>query len=408
MLTASARKHSAHSAIDRAVRAALASKDGRHPRIASSFHRLLRHVRRRSALLRSTRAEARIDAAELSRIVEGLLALASHDLIWIREPEAWEPDVGNPYPQFSSLASHLLAAYTVPTFMTSVWFKGQDAGARRQQGWFAHMGQGRNIRTAELPLPLTKRMAHHFLLAPDHLTVEQALRWGQTRGLGGSKPLALAVAASRLGQSFGAEEFWGTVVQFFANHPDLDVTQVALIVDYLHHQKFVADEVLVDEGAFLGMGPAQPNLSMKGRTPRSLLRLVREWRAGLTAPKQRVGVDWQPSGIGGLRYVEREAAEGLRCWTIRELVCGEALRQEGAAMRHCVASYAGACARRQTSIWSLRFEDGERRFRVMTIEVNPITRTIRQARRHRNAPPNAKALGITKLWAEREGLRLAL
>ena len=115
---------------------------------------------------------------------------------------------------------------------------------------------------------------------------------------------------------------------------------------------------------------------------------------------------WKPSGIGEFRHVEREAPEGLRCWTIRELTSSEELRREGEAMRHCVASYAGACARRETSIWSMRFENDERRFRVMTIEVDLATRTICQCRRRSNASANEKAVGMMRLWAEREGLKL--
>ena len=122
-------------------------------------------------------------------------------------------------------------------------------------------------------------------------------------------------------------------------------------------------------------------------------------------PRDVATLSWKPSGIGAFRHVEREDDEGLRCWTIRELTSGEQLRREGAAMRHCVASYAGSCARRTTSIWSMRFEGGGRRFRVMTIEVDPATRTIRQARRRGNAPPNDKALGVLRRWAGREGLR---
>ncbi len=54
----------------------------------------------------------------------------------------------------------------------------------------------------------------------------------------------------------------------------------------------------------------------------------------------------------------------------------------------------------------MRFENGERRFRVMTIEVDRATRTIRQARGQRNATPNDKALGVLRVWAGREGLRM--
>jgi hypothetical protein len=224
--------------------------------------------------------------------------------------------------------------------------------------------------------------------------------------MGGARPLALAVAATRLGRSFEAEGFWGTVVRFLVDHPDLDTAHVGPVVDYLQHQRFVPQDILIEEGELTGLGPPQPDLSMKGRTSKSLLRQVREWHESLSVSSEVASLAWKTSGIGAFRHVEREADEGLRCWTIRELTSGEQLSREGAAMRHCVASYARACARGTTSIWSMRFEDGERRFRVMTIEVKPATRTIRQARRRGNAPPNDKALVVLRRWAGREALKL--
>src|SRR4051812_10912535 len=181
-------------------------------------------------------------------------------------------------------------------------------------------------------------MAHHFLQAPDHLVVEAALRWGQVRGMGGARPLALVVAATRLGRSFEAEDFWGTVVRFLVDHPELDPAQVGPVMNYLQHQRFVPQDILVEEGEMTGLGPTQPDLSMKGRTPRSLLRQVGEWHERLKRPRESASMSWRPSGIGAFRHVEREADQGLRCWTIRELTSGEQLRREGAAMRHCVAS----------------------------------------------------------------------
>ena len=48
-------------------------------------------------------------------------------------------------------------------------------------------------------------------------------------------------------------------------------------------------------------------------------------------------------------------------------------------MRLCAATCARACAGRETSIWSMRFENAGRRHRVLTLEVDLATRTIRQA-----------------------------
>ncbi len=405
MLTVSARRNSASTAIDRAVRDALGTVAGRHLPTRAAFDRLLRHVRCRSDLLRPARFGGRFGARGYGEVVTGLLSLATHYTDWLRPVDTWEPAGDNPLPQFSSLARHLLATYPVPGFMTGVWFRGRDAEARRQQGWFLHIGSGRNIRKADLPLPYTKMMAHHFFQAPDHLTVEAALRWGQVRGLGGSKELAQAVAATRLGSSFESEDFWLTVLHFLVNHPELDLGHVGPVVDYLHNQKFVPQEGRWEQGDLVELGPPQPNVSMKGRTPRSLLRQVGEWHDQLKHPRNIALLRWRPCGIGGFRHIERDTSAGFRCWTIRELTCSEELRREGEAMRHCVGSYVGACARHETSVWSMCFQNDEQQFRVMTIEVDPVSRTICQARRRGNAPPNEKALGVMRLWAGQEGLR---
>jgi PcfJ-like protein len=404
MLIARIRKNAANAAIDKAVREALAAA-GKVGRTRTSFELLLRRARR-SGLIDHASSGGRSSATGCGEIIAGLLRLASNHKAWIRPVEEWVPLGTSPLPRFSSLARHLLAAYPPPHFMTRVWFEGRTVEARRRQGWYLHIGSGRNIRTADLPLPYTKKMAHEFLQAPDHFTVEAALRWGQVRGLGGSKELALAINATRLGRSFESEDFWATVVHFFVNHADLDLDQVGPVVDYLHHQRFIPEELFLNDGFRVELDPPQPNLSMKGRTPRSLLRQVGEWHAKLKRPRKSPLLMWKPSGIGEFRHVEREAPEGLRCWTIRELTSSEELRREGEAMRHCVASYTGDCARRETSIWSMRFEDDERRFRVMTIEVDLATRTICQCRRRNNASANEKALGVMRLWAESEGLKL--
>ena len=74
--------------------------------------------------------------------------------------------------------------------MDAVWFIEDGEEARRQQDWFSHIGAGQNMRTAEVPTELSKKMAHHFLQAPEHYTIEEALRYGQIKGQGGGDDLA--------------------------------------------------------------------------------------------------------------------------------------------------------------------------------------------------------------------------
>ena len=395
------RKAGAKAALDRAITEAFATIPGPHSATTAAFGRLLRSIRERSDLLRPRTTLGRSDRDGVDEVLAGLLALATCH--WLRPVEDWKPTGEGLRSQFASLVGHLLAAYPVPAFLASAWPRESTAEAWRHRGWYLHVGVGQNIRHADLPLPYTKLMAHHFLQAPDHFSISEALRWGQVRGLGGSAGLARAVASTRLGRSFEAEDFWATVVIFLVARPEIDLTHVGPIIDYLHDRKFVAEEVLADDGELLALDPPQPDLTMKGRTPRALLRQVGEWQRRSKGPTKLATLRWSPSGIGSYGGAE---PEGQRCWTIRELTRGDELRREGEAMRHCVATYAGACVRRRTSIWSMRFENAGSRYRVMTIEVDPATRTICQARRRTNASPNEKALGVLRRWADQEGLRL--
>ncbi len=97
----------------------------------------------------------------------------------------------------------------------------------------------------------------------------------------------------------------------------------------------------------------------------------------------------------------------MRVWTITELLTGRALFLEGQAMRHCVATYAAACARRQTSIWLMQVENQCGRHRVLTIEVNLLTRTVCQARGKSNRLPSAAEQLLLGRWASEQGLKLA-
>jgi chorismate mutase len=210
-----------------------------------AFHDLLKHVCSRSDLLSGNPVIGSYGWQAGNTYVDGLLALARHPRSWIRSVADWKPLTHNVRRQFSSLARHLFAEWPVPMFLDSVWFLGNGKGAVEQQAWFLHVGRGQNIRTANLPLPYTKRMSHHFMQAPADFTVAAALRWGQIHGLGGNDRLARAIIATRLGIEFEHDEFWTTVVQFFIANPMLDLAQVGPIIDFIQQQRFVWQDVFV-------------------------------------------------------------------------------------------------------------------------------------------------------------------
>jgi hypothetical protein len=399
MFTNSARRDLIQSILDPSIRKCL-KKAGW---AKAMFLRLVWCVRARSGLLRPCSDGGRIDLAGLPRIVGGLLNLAIHCKDWRRAPESWSPPDDNPIPLFSSLAHHLLADYLVPPVMLSSWFRGQSSEIRRQQDWFKHLGRGGSLRTADLPIRLTRRMAHEFAQAPPQFRVEYALRWAQVRGLGGTDALARALARTHLGRNFHAEDFWVTVIHFFINNPGLSDRDINSIVDYLAIQKFAPRLVTIGDDVHVALEPAQPDLRMKGRTASSLLRQVAQWRKQQEEDRskpRRETLTWARSSLGEYVKVEEDGTT----WTIRELLDSDALVAEGQSMQHCVAGYAGLCHKRTTTIWSLGIESPEGRQRVLTIELNPTTREVVEAKMACNAEPDESSRNHLRRWAEQEGL----
>ena len=339
---------------------------------------LLLHVERRAPNLLDARpALHRLGRVEGNTFIEALGALARHSHAWQQSPSEWKPDSRNSRRQFAALVRFLLARYDVPSCLDSVWFGGWEPEAQRQQGWFVHVGNGQNIRTADLPLVLSKRMAHIFAEAPSDLTATEALRWAQVVGQGGNEMLAQAVIATELGRSFADESFWSTVVLFLVENPMLDPDMVGPIVDYINYQKFVPTE----EGE-----PPQPNYTMKGRGAVKLLRQVEEWHERLARDNRQPGGSWESSSIANFEWMD-DKEEGLR-WTIRELNSKRDLTLEGRAMNHCVASYVSNCRRGSKSVWSMQVADPEGySARVLTIAVHNPSRNIVEARGRFNAVP---------------------
>lgn len=337
--------------------------------------------------------------------LEGLSQLARQHGDWLRPVEDWRPASHNPRRQFADLARHLTARYDVPLFMDAAWFQGDDA-ARQQQSWFKHIGRGQNIRTADVPVRLSKMMAHIFLQAPAEFTVPQAFRWSQVVGQGGSDELAQAIFRTPLGNSFEHEEFWSTVILFLANHPMLDPAYVGPVIDYIQHQRFVPQEIIQPGGAVVVADPPQPDYAMKGRSIDRLLRQVDQWHEELAQQVQGPGevdgegprrghgrlIQWDSAAIEGFSLQEgkKKGMDPVR-WSIKELTSNRELVAEGKAMHHCVSSYTRNCRNGNTSIWSLRARElGRAEEPVLTIAVDPRSRAVMQVRGKYNILPKGK------------------
>lgn len=349
--------------------------------------------------------EAKTKLLGSAAFVRGVCALAIDSDEWLRPIEEWKVDSHNPARQFSSLARHLWADYEVPLFMDKAWLSGDTV----QQHWFRHIGVGENIRTAQnLPVPLTKKMAHSFMQAPEVYSIAAGFRWAQVTALGGGRRLADAVVETRIVDDFRDDDFWLGVLRFFVRNPMLDPTQVNPIIDYIWNQKYENRLAFTEPGVAEQLGPEQPNFSMKGRTVLSLLKAVESWHKRLGIERKGGNLRWSQSGIQSATFIDgAKQAHDMKIWRIRELLSSNELIAEGRCLKHCVASYATSCSNGVCSIWTMEMENEDGLAKLVTIEVTNATRQIRQIRGRCNRLPTGKELEIIRRWATSEGLEMA-
>lgn len=365
----------------------------------------------------------------------GLAQLARHCAAWLRPVEAFAPegDLRDARGRrirgrlFHQLARHLLARYEVPDFMDTCWFETDEAAARQQQAWFIHVAQGGNIRRADTPIRLTRRMAHVFPLAPRREPLLRNLRWAQVIGMGGSEELARSILRTRLGRRFEDDEFWSSVVLFLVHNAMLDPTWVGPVVDYVHNMKYAPRRVVRAQGGVEEGPPPHPEFTMKGRSATKLLRQVEAWHGNLSRESYVQFQTWPPCGVRPMELEDETEELGRVRWTVQELLSSWELAAEGTAMNHCVVSYSDQCADGQTAIWSIgAWRDGsDEREGVLTVALDIRERTVTQARGRHNALPHRKPTTarmrratqggywellnrsdhVLRAWLDREGLR---
>jgi len=284
--------------------------------------------------------------------------------------------------------------------MSSIW---QSSQHKVWEELYLHLAAGKSVRrfTPKLGVSLSKSGARWFHQAPDDMHPLLAMRWAQIRSLGGTEKLARLLSSSTvlLGPT-DHEAFWESVIRFLIKFDPLPPGEAIDIVNFVNAQRFQPGEKTWGPGA--GEQPLQPNFTLKGRTLRSLRRHMAHWRDEVLAKNPRLQLaapGWIRSSIAPFRLEQNDCV-----WTIEELLNDKALRVEGGIMQHCVATYIHECSRRLTTIWSMKMQQGDRRKRILTIEVSPFTKRILLALGKQNAAPSKAAASILKQWARQSDL----
>ncbi|OJJ18843.1 hypothetical protein BKI52_25055 [marine bacterium AO1-C] len=341
---------------------------------------------------------------------------------WIRDPKDWEPTIelprGASWREASNfllkdLLQFLFGHYSVPMFMNQAW----KTGNKQTIEWYLHLVNGHNIRKAkDLPVSLTKKMAHHFLESPVEYSVYQALYYGQIIALGGSMALFKALMVAKLDQVTQDTAFWLELIQFLINHPDfLENHQVGPLVDFTVAQRYETPLQLNEAGELVRQKTRTTEFSLKGRTYGSLMRMIGEWHRWLNDAQQyqrvmeqygQAVVHWNYSTMDEFHYFAKRRS--LQWYTIRQITDSQSLFEEGRQMSHCVSSYLNRCTSGYCSIWSLVKQDLFRpTTKIITIEVLDDHRVV-QARGAYNRMPSEKEMKVIKAWASAQKLKLQL
>lgn len=357
-----------------------------------------------------------------NQIVPALVRVSSNTHSWLRDPKDWWPSPGDePIAQWRSLLRHLFAEWPIPFFLDSVWLL-PGGIFRPERMWYLHLGKGGSWRSAEkMPQAITRRALHHAMQAPDDLDAYQALRWGQLRSLGAGEYLISEVLQSRMVRDLEHEELWSRLLEKVAADQSFDHRDFGVIADVIRgllarHRTNHADSVV-----------NLPLPELKLYCHRHWQRILGQARAmgirfrhddvrhpGLRGELYHIaGATWVPMDDVNPFEIQRRSPAGTPSrWTISEHCSHAWLARDGKVLRHCVGVYWRRCFAGDSAIFSLcqypLAWDSSKMITRVTIEVDPHSRRIVQARGKWNRPPDRFERDLIRIWAGQNQLKMAV
>jgi len=321
---------------------------------------------------------------------KGLILIGIFSPFWIRRPSTWIPQATNFNDRFLSLVEHLFIKYPVPACLYEEWLGWPSFTRMKWIHWFILLGQGGSLyRTApHFEWEVSKKFQYHFLQAPSNVTTAAACMHAEVKRLGGSFREFERLYAHRsfvidpTGRSYQNRKsfslFWKDTLQYLIQHRNaISDEESRLILDWAMHQ--------YTEGERAG-GQA---FSWKGRSLQRVMEASAEYHREISRPHPYVSYVWKAYG-----WNWEWKDEDANIWSFVELTNGKELYNEGKAMRHCVATYASRCAAGYAAIVSLRYGEAQK----VTLEVNPNTKKIVQARGRYNRLPRVYEQRIIDKW----------
>lgn len=314
----------------------------------------------------------------------------------------WIPSIGDSDTGVLSFARHLFGRHPVPGWLERVWnmsVSDQDYIGRclKWAFWFVCVGGGGSLKklTRAMGCPMSGKTVRYLHEAPETAEPEAACMWAEVMAVCGKKRVAdwmlrhqsyhfdvTSPAADKAEAEF--RKFWRQTVEWFARfEQDLTDDQSDELFQWAWHR--------YQASAF----DCIPTFSWSGRTPR---RCLAEAPVYLEQALRSLGraqeLRWSSAGVWGV--IAEGAAEDptTDLWVFLELTTSSELRDEGAAMRHCVAGFDYKCVAGECLIVSLTRNGA----RALTIELDGETLALKQLKGRFNRPPDGDELRVVKQW----------
>jgi len=319
---------------------------------------------------------------------EDLVFIALFSPFWIRRPSTWVSQEIKYNDRFLSLVEHLFVKYPVPACLHKEWLGWPDFTRMKWVYWFILFAQGGSLYKAAsyFNWDISKKIQHHFLSAPSDLNPTTACIYAEVIRLGGGvreferlcTHRAFVIDPTTPSSQKAYISFWKDTIQWLTRHGD-DMTdeEAGLILDWAMHQYTETER------------DGRQVFSWKGRSLQRVLAASAAYRQETLRPY--ASYKWKGHGWN---WERKDGDSDSDTWSFVELTSGEELFYEGKAMHHCVASYATRCVTGYSAIVSLRY--GE--LRKVTIEINPDTKKIAQARGRYNRLPPINEQRIIDEW----------
>ena len=245
----------------------------------------------------------------------------------------------------------------------------------------------------------------HFFNAPVHLTYTNAIWWATIIGKQVPYSLALKII-HELGNVRPYTKWFDwldELIIFLKHFKDISQSDLKKVMEFFIAQKngnyYVNVSGISD---VIEVPPLYPDFKLKGRTVASVLRFYEEWKTYINLIKSiGDGGDFPPSKVRPFRCYH-----GKILILIKQIRNVKSLIKEGKTMNHCVATYAGECAKGRSSIWTMKFHLPNRKIeKALTIEILENEKSINEALGKFNRSASDWENKWLQIWAKREHLK---